>query len=90
MHTIPAHLRKIDPVPEVIVVAMEALDAKLRNIQHLARFYSDATGIGSAHVVSVDADTLRHTMDFFADQMQDARGAISAFIQSPPETQHAA
>ena len=40
--------------------------------------------------LSVDADTLRHTMDFYADQMQDARGAISAFIQSPPETQHAA
>ena len=89
MHTLPAHLRKIDPIPASLVVAMEALDAKLRNVQHLARLNSDATGAGLAHVVSVDSETLSHTMDFFADQMQDARSAIDAFIQSPPETQHA-
>ena len=46
MHTIPAHLRKIDPIPASLVVAMEAVDAKLRNVQHLARLYSDATGAG--------------------------------------------
>ena len=69
---------------------MEALDAKLRNVQHLARLYSDTIGAELAYVVSVDSETLSHTMDFFADQMQDARIAIDAFIQRPSETQHTA
>lgn len=83
IHTVPANLRKFNTVPETLVAAMDALDVRLRNVQHLARHFSDAAGIGSEDIVSVDATTLSHTMDFFADRMQDARCAIAALIQSP-------
>ncbi|ALB92983.1 hypothetical protein ISG08_07175 [Burkholderia pseudomallei] len=60
---------------------LDALDARLVSVRHLARVYADMTGDRPGGVLRVDAEAIGSTMDFFADELATASKSLAGVYQ---------
>lgn len=61
--------------------SLDALDARLTSVRHLARVYADMTGDRPGGVLRVDAEAIGSTMGFFADELATASQSLADVYQ---------